>query len=180
MESFVKLCSKINQGICCVILVLMVAFVFGNTVLRYFFSSGIIITEEFVRYLFLWGVYLAVISVWFERGHIAVTTVTDRLSPRARIYFSTVFELVSICVLLVLGYGSYEYYIDTTTVGQVTGIPYSVMILAVIIGSLCCIAISFAHIKQDLSMLKLSDAELAKIAAAAKAAAEGRPIEEDK
>ena len=131
MQSIIRMCSTINKYISCAILLTMVIFVAGNTFLRYFFSSGIIITEEFVRYLFMWAVYLGVISVWYTRGHIRVTTVVDRLTPRGKLYFDIVFEIVSFVVLLILGYGCYQYFIDTTTVGQVTGIPYSIMILAV-------------------------------------------------
>lgn len=163
MENFIKILSTINKYICTILLLTMVVIVFSNTFLRYFFSSGIIITEEFVRYLFMWAIYLAVISVWFNRGHIRVTTVTDRLSPRNKIKFSTVFEIVSIVVLLILAYGSIQYYFDTTTVGQVTNIPYSVLIFAVAFGSFVCALVSVGHIKQDLQMLKLDDATLEKM-----------------
>ncbi|MDO5352205.1 MAG: TRAP transporter small permease [Succinatimonas sp.] len=164
MESLIKFASKVNKGLCCALLIAMVGFVFVNTALRYFFSSGIIITEELVRYLFLWGTYLGVISVWYNRSHIAVTTITDRLTARQKIIFSGCFEIVSIIVLLTLAYGSYLYYNDTTTVGQVTGIPYSVMILAVLIGTISCAIISIGHIKQDLDLLKLDDATLERMA----------------
>ena len=66
-------------------------------------------------------------------------------------------------VLLVMTYGCYQYFIDTTTVGQVTGIPYSVMILSVLVGSFCCAVISVSHILQDIKMMKLDDATLAKL-----------------
>lgn len=164
MESLVKIASTINKYLCCALLLTMVGFVFVNTALRYAFSSGIIITEELVRYLFLWGTYLGVISVWFGRGHIAVTTVTDRLNPRQKIKFSSFFEVVSIIILATLSYGSYLYFIDTTTVGQVTGIPYSMMILAVLVGTLSCVVISVGHIMQDFKMLKLDDATLERMA----------------
>lgn len=167
MQGFVKLCSEINKYLSCAILITMVVFVAGNTLLRYFFSSGIIITEEFVRYLFLWGVYLGVISVWYTRGHIRVTTIVDRLTPRGKLYFDIVFEIVSMIVLLVMAYGCYQYFIDTTTVGQVTGIPYSFMILAVLVGSFSCAVISVGHILQDVNMLKLDDETLAKLDAEA-------------
>lgn len=196
MENLIKIASTINKGLCCALLLTMVGFVFANTALRYFFNSGIIITEELVRYLFLWAIYLGIVSVWFTRGHIRVTTVTDRLTPRQAIYFSVVFEVVSLCVLLTLSYGSYLYYIDTTTVGQVTGIPYSVMILAVLIGTLACSVISVAHIKQDLALLKHDDATLERLAkeanaltadsadqeniSKAEAAAQNKPSDSDK
>ncbi len=163
MENFIKILSKINKYLCTILLITMVGYVFANTALRYFFDSGIIITEELVRYLFVWGIYLAVISVWFNRGHIRVTTVTDRLTPRNKIKFSLIFEVVSILVLLILAYGSMQYYFDTTTIGQVTGIPYRALIFAVALGAFICSLVSIGHIKQDLQMLKLDDSTLEKM-----------------
>lgn len=163
MQDFIKILSSINKYICTILLLTMVGFVFSNTMLRYFFSSGIIITEEFVRYLFMWAIYLATVSVWFNRSHIRVTTVTDRLTPRNKIRFDFIFEIVSIVVLLTLSYGGLQYYFDTTTVGQVTGIPYSLLILSVVLGSFICSVISVKHIIQDIQMLKLDDATLQKM-----------------
>lgn len=160
MSSLIKTLSTINKYICTVLLITMVSVVFANTVLRYFFSSGIIMTEELVRYLFLWAIYLGVISVWFTRGHIRVTTVTDRLTPHGRIKCSIFFELVSVIVLLVLGVGAFEYFLDTTTVGQATGLPYSVLIFSMVVGAFGCVVVSFIHIKQDLALLKKSAEEL--------------------
>lgn len=160
MQQFIKICSEINKYLSCVLLLVMVAFVAGNTFLRYFFSSGIIMTEELVRYLFMWGVYLGVVSVWYSRSHIRVTTVLDRVGPRGRVIGDLLIEAFSAVILAVLCYGSVQYYFDTTTVGQVTGIPYSVMILAVLVGTFCCIIISIGHIKEDFDLLKLSNDEL--------------------
>lgn len=160
MENLIKACSAINKYICSILLLTMVLLVFANTVLRYFFDGGIIITEEFVRYLFLWAIYLGVISVWFTRGHIRVTTVTDKLSPRGRVKNSIFCQIVSIIVLIVLGFGSCQYFMDTTTVGQVTGIPYSILILALIVGSFASCVISVMHISEDMKLLKLSNDEL--------------------
>lgn len=49
---------------------------------------------------------------------------------------------------------------DTTTVGQVTGIPYSILILALIVGSFASCVISVMHISEDMKLLKLSNDEL--------------------
>lgn len=164
MDKLIQSFGTINKYLCAAILITMVVLVFSNTFLRYFFNSGIIITEEFVRYLFLWGIYFGVISVWYRREHIRVTTVLDRVSNRHRIKLSIAVELVSMVILAVLCLGSIEYFFDTTTVGQVTGIPYSVMIAAVVIGTFFCILISFKHLATDFGLLKLSDAELEALA----------------
>lgn len=163
MQNLIKVFSSINKYICTILLLIMVVLVFSNTMLRYFFSSGIIITEELVRYLFMWAIYLATVSVWFNRSHIRVTTITDRLSPRNKLKFDLIFEVVSIGILLTLSFGGMQYYFDTTTVGQVTGIPYSLLILSVALGSFICSIISVKHIIQDIQMLKLDDVTLQKM-----------------
>ena len=46
MESVIKIAGTINKYLCCALLLTMVGFVFVNTALRYFFSSGIIIIVD--------------------------------------------------------------------------------------------------------------------------------------
>ncbi len=178
MQSLVKICSTLNKYFATVLLLTMVGFVSGNTFLRYFFSSGIIITEELVRYLFMWATYMGVVSVWYQRQHIRVTTISDRLTPRGKIKMYMVFNVVSFFVLLVLFYGCVQYYEDTTTVGQVTGIPYRIMVLAMLVGTLLCAVISIGQLKQDFDMLKLDDTTLERLDKEANAV-EAIPDEED-
>src|SRR2546427_11430581 len=51
-------------------LAVMVVMVFGNVVLRYAFNSGIIVSEEVSRWLFLWVTFLGAIVALKEHGHI--------------------------------------------------------------------------------------------------------------
>lgn len=141
MDRMIAVLGQCNKYLCASFLGVMVLMVFINTVLRYFFNSGIIIAEELVRYLFIWATYLAVISVYYDHNHIAVTTITDRLSPRALLIFSFVMNFAALYGLGVLVQGSVMYFFETTNMGQVTGIPYKCAAAAVVAGAASCLCI---------------------------------------
>jgi TRAP-type C4-dicarboxylate transport system permease small subunit len=63
-------------------LLLMVIMVFGNVVLRYAFNSGITVSEELSRWLFVWLTFMGAIVALKEHGHLGTDMLTSRL-PRA-------------------------------------------------------------------------------------------------
>lgn len=60
-------------------LAIMVVLVFGNVVLRYAFNSGITVSEEVSRWLFVWLTFLGAIVAMREHGHLGVDTLVKRL-----------------------------------------------------------------------------------------------------
>src|SRR4028119_1813588 len=62
-------------------LAVMVVLVFGNVVLRYAFNSGITLSEELSRWLFVWLTFLGAIVALKEHGHLGSDLVVSRL-PR--------------------------------------------------------------------------------------------------
>jgi TRAP-type C4-dicarboxylate transport system permease small subunit len=60
-------------------LALMVALVFTNVVLRYAFNSGIAVSEELSRWLFVWLTFLGAIVALNERAHLGTDTLVSRL-----------------------------------------------------------------------------------------------------
>src|SRR5256886_2673482 len=60
-------------------LAVMVVMVFGNVVLRYAFNSGIIVSEEVSRWLFLWVTFLGAIVALREHGHLGSDFLVSRL-----------------------------------------------------------------------------------------------------
>lgn len=153
MNKLIAFLGACNKYLCALFLGSMVLVVFVNTVLRYVFNSGIIQAEELVRYLFIWAIYLAVISVYYEHNHISVTTLTDRLSPRGRLLMGLFAGLVSLYALAVLTQGSVMYFIETTTMGQVTKIPYKVAVAAVLTAAVCCLCIVVADVVKKIRTL---------------------------
>jgi TRAP-type transport system small permease protein len=60
-------------------LALMVVLVFTNVVLRYAANSGIAVSEELSRWLFVWLTFLGGIVALHERSHLGTDTLVSRL-----------------------------------------------------------------------------------------------------
>ncbi|PIM54814.1 C4-dicarboxylate ABC transporter permease [Roseateles chitinivorans] len=60
-------------------LAVMVVLVFGNVVLRYAFNSGIAVSEEVSRWLFVWLCFLGAVSALKEGGHLGTDMLVSRL-----------------------------------------------------------------------------------------------------
>jgi TRAP-type transport system small permease protein len=62
-----------------VCLALMVVLVFGNVVLRYAFNSGLTLSEELSRWLFVWMTFMGAVVALHERAHLGTDTLVTRL-----------------------------------------------------------------------------------------------------
>ena len=60
-------------------LFLMVVMVFGNVVLRYGFNSGITVSEELSRWLFVWMTFLGSLVALRSHSHLGTDTLVSRL-----------------------------------------------------------------------------------------------------
>lgn len=67
------------KALCALLLAGMVVLVFGNVVLRYGFNSGITLSEEVSRWMFVWLTFLGAIVALRERGHLGVDSLVRRL-----------------------------------------------------------------------------------------------------
>lgn len=65
-------------------LALMVLLVLGNVILRYAFNTGLTLSEELSRWLFVYLVFLGAVVALRERAHLGVDSLVVRLSPRGR------------------------------------------------------------------------------------------------
>jgi len=66
------------------VLALMVVLVFGNVVMRYALNSGITISEELSRWLFVWMTFLGAIVALKEHGHLGSDMLVSRLGPAGK------------------------------------------------------------------------------------------------
>lgn len=66
------------------LLAVMVALIFGNVVLRYAFNSGITVSEELSRWLFVWLTFLGGIYALREGQHLGTDVLLSRLRPGPR------------------------------------------------------------------------------------------------
>ena len=70
---------KLLEALMVLLLALMVLLVFGNVVLRYAFDSGITVSEEASRWMFVWMTFLGAIVAIKERGHLGTDMLVSRL-----------------------------------------------------------------------------------------------------
>ncbi|ALM50901.1 TRAP transporter small permease [Halomonas huangheensis] len=112
-------------------LVAMIALVFTNVVLRYGFNSGISVSVELSRFLFVWVTFIGAVTGLMRHEHLAVSTFADRM-PRA--VHKVVQRLVTLAMLgccLMLVKGSYaQTLLNWSNLSPISGIPVGVFYLA--------------------------------------------------
>ena len=83
----------------------MVVLVFGNVVLRYAFNTGIAISDELSRWLFVWMTFMGAIVALRDRGHLGTDFLVGRLPTWGKKVFLGVghLSMLFICWLLYSG-----------------------------------------------------------------------------
>jgi TRAP-type transport system small permease protein len=119
-------------------LAVMVVMVFGNVVLRYAFGASITVSEELSRFIFVWITFGGAILVFAEGGHIAMATVTQRLSLPAQRACAVASNLliVGCCALMLLG-GWKQTLINTANIAPVSGISKGAVYAAAVVSAVC-------------------------------------------
>ena len=79
MHMIVEGYFKLLKILIALFLAIMVVLVFGNVVLRYAFNSGITVSEEVSRWLFVWLTFLGAIVALRQHGHLGVDALVRRL-----------------------------------------------------------------------------------------------------
>jgi TRAP-type C4-dicarboxylate transport system permease small subunit len=78
-----RLCRLLSLAMV-VFLALMVIMVFGNVVLRYAFNSGITVSEELSRWLFVWMTFLGALIAVRNHTHLGTDSLVSRLPVAGR------------------------------------------------------------------------------------------------
>ena len=84
MDKLINQFCKLLDGVIAAMLALMVVLVFGNVVLRYGFNSGINLSEDLSRWLFVWMTFLGAVVAVNERGHLGTDMLVGRLGPTGK------------------------------------------------------------------------------------------------
>jgi TRAP-type transport system small permease protein len=104
----------------------MVILVFGNVVLRYAFNSGIAISEEFSRWLFVWLTFFGATVALREHTHLGMDSVVSRLPVMGKKVAFILSHIMMIgCVLIMLYGGWYLVAVNTEIYAAATGLPIS-------------------------------------------------------
>ena len=89
-------------------LAIMVVLVFGNVVLRYAFNSGITVSEELSRWLFVWLTFLGAIVAMREHAHLGVDSFVKRLPTAGKKICLVASQLLMLYATWLLLVGSWE------------------------------------------------------------------------
>jgi len=118
------------------ILALMVVLVFGNVVLRYGFNSGIAISEETSRYLFIWLTFLGAIVAVHDHEHLGVDTLVKMLPRKGKVFCVVVSELLMLLAVVLLFWGSWKQtLINMATKSPVAQVPLGLIYIAGLVAS---------------------------------------------
>lgn len=141
----------------------MIALVFANVVLRYFFSTGFAWSEEIARLCFIYLVYLGAIGAMRDNQHLIIDSILTRIPALAQ---KAVFLLVQagiLWVMVVLTRGSWQLVIQNLDDRWVaTQFPIYLIYGAGLVTGIAIILLSLANIYR-LVVLKLSVRELISI-----------------
>jgi len=109
-------------------LALMVVLVFGNVVLRYGFNSGITVSEELSRWLFVWLTFLGAIVALKEHGHLGSELLVSRLPRAGKKLVFVVGHVLMLYITWLLFWGSLtQARINWEVEAPVTGAPVAVL-----------------------------------------------------
>ncbi len=115
-------------------LALMVLLVLGNVVLRYVFNTGLTLSEELSRWLFVYLVFLGSVVALRERAHLGVDSLVARLSPGGRRACLVASLLLMLWANWLLVKGSWaQTLINMETTAPASGAPVAIVYAAGVI-----------------------------------------------
>lgn len=125
---------------------LMIILVFFNAVLRYFFDSGIAWSEEFARICFVYMIFLGIVLVAKERGHLTVDIVVSVLPAKYQVVCLFLSDLLVLLATSFITVGAYHLMQLTWTQQMpATGISSAFLYLAGIISAVSYFLIVFTN-----------------------------------
>lgn len=154
-----RLCGLFSH-LMVIFLALMVVMVFGNVVLRYVFNSGITMSEELSRWLFVWMTFLGSIVAIRKHSHLGTDSLIARLPVVGKKICFVIAHLLMIYMCWLMGRGAWtQTVINYESTSAVMGVSMawfyaSGVLFAVLAGLL------LVHELWLLASGQLSDAEL--------------------
>jgi TRAP-type transport system small permease protein len=141
-------------------LAVMVVLVFGNVVLRYAFNSGITMSEEVSRWLFVWLTFLGAIVALKEHGHLGSDMLVSRLPTLGKKICLVAGQLLMLYITWLLFRGALEQAkINWDVEAPVTGASMAIFYGAGVVFAVSAGVLILREMWRALSG-QLSDAEL--------------------
>ena len=125
-----RLCQGLDLLIAA-FLAVMVVMVFGNVVLRYVFNSGIAVSEEMSRWLFVWMTFIGAVVALKEHAHLGTDILISRLPPAGKKLCLVLSQLLMLWMTWLIFSGSLsQARINADVEAPVTGLPMAIVYAA--------------------------------------------------
>ena len=148
------------EALMALMLAIMVVMVFGNVVLRYGFNSGITVSEEVSRWLFVWMTFLGAIVAVREHGHLGTDMLVAKLPTWGKKLCLVVGHLLMLFASYLLLTGSWQQtLINWDVSAPTTGASVALFYVVGVVFGVSAIVFLLYDLWRALSG-KLSDAEL--------------------
>jgi TRAP-type C4-dicarboxylate transport system permease small subunit len=160
MERFLERYCRLLEGVLVILLAAMVLLVFGNVVLRYAFNSGISVSEEISRWLFVYLTFCGAIVALKEHAHLGTDMLISRLPPAGKKVCLALAHLIMLYVCWLLFRGSWQQMmINMKVAAPTTGAPVAIFYAP---GVLFAVSAALMLVRDLVRMFagRLSDAEL--------------------
>ncbi len=92
-------------------LALMVVLVFGNVFMRYAFNSGLTVSEELSRWLFVWVTFLGAVIALRDNAHLGTDMLVGKFGPKGKRFAMGVSLLLMIWCLWLIFKGTYDQFL---------------------------------------------------------------------
>ncbi|TAG28077.1 MAG: TRAP transporter small permease [Burkholderiales bacterium] len=108
LNKFINSYCRLLEYAMALFMLLMVIMVFGNVVLRYGFNSGIAISEELSRWLFVWVTFMGSVVALNEKGHLGTDMLLARIGLRGKKICLGISYILMLALCGVLFKGAWE------------------------------------------------------------------------
>jgi TRAP-type C4-dicarboxylate transport system permease small subunit len=108
VKKFIDAYCWLLNWVIAISLAVMVVLVFGNVVMRYGFNSGITLSEELSRWLFIWMTFMGAVIALKEHGHLGTDMLIGKLGPVGKKLCLGLSHLLMLFVCWLLFKGAYD------------------------------------------------------------------------
>lgn len=141
------LIMKVVELVMVVIMTVLVIIVFYSVLSRMLLNASIAWAEELTRILFIWLVFMGAVHVLHSKGHLGLTIVIDRVSPKKKLFF----EVIGWILIIVVTYAMINGGIRIVEVVRSSrtpalGLPGSLKYEAVLVAGFLMILTSLEHL----------------------------------
>jgi TRAP-type C4-dicarboxylate transport system permease small subunit len=160
MKRIVDLYFKLLKLLIVLCMIGMLVLVFGNVVLRYAFNSGISVSEELSRWLFVWMIFLGSLVALKDRAHMGFDSLVRRLPAGGKRLCLVIGHVLMLYICWLIFSGSWQQaVINLDVVAPASGLSMALFYAAGLVFGACAAAILLYELYLVLSG-KLADDEL--------------------